>query len=82
MRKLTYTTKLNRYYIGETTSGATNDIFITDGQYVLKLEDCLIWDSETFTLAEFDNIVSTLIESELTGQTFLDLEGWTLEDVA
>ena len=82
MRKLTYTTQSNRYYIGETTSGATNDIFITDGQYVLKLEDCLIWDSETFTLEEFDNIVSTLIESELTGQTFLELDGWTLEDVA
>ena len=82
MRKLTYTTQLNRYYVGATTSGATSDIFITDGQYVLKLEDCLIWDSETFTLEEFDNIVSTLIESELTGQTFLELDGWTLEDVA
>jgi len=82
MRKLTYTTELNRYYIGESTSGATNDIYITDGQYVLKLEDCLIWESSEFTLAEFDDIVSKLIESELTGQTFLDLDGWTLEDVA
>lgn len=82
MRKLEYTTQLNRYYIGESTSGATNDIYITDGQYVLKLEDCLIWDSEDFTLAEFDDIVSKLIETELTGQTFLELDGWTLEDVA
>ncbi|CAB4125695.1 hypothetical protein UFOVP181_451 [uncultured Caudovirales phage] len=82
MRKLTYTTQSNRYYIGETTSGATNDIFITDGKCILKLEDCLIWDSETFTLDEFDDIVSKLIETELTGQTFFDLEGWSLEDVA
>ena len=82
MRKLTYTTQYNRYFTSEVTNGATSDIFITDGQYVLKLEDCLIWDSETFTLEEFDNIVSTLIESELTGQTFLELDGWSLEDVA
>ena len=82
MRKLTYTTQHNRYYVGATTSGSTSDIFITDGQYVLKLEDCLIWDSEDFTLAEFDDIVSTLIEAELTGQTFLGYDGWTLEDVA
>ena len=82
MRKLTYTTESNRYYIGESTSGATNDIYITDGQYVLKLADCLIWDSEDFTLADFDDIVSKLIEHELTGQTFLDLDGWSLEDVA
>ena len=42
MRKLQYTTQLNRYYIGDTTSGATNDILITDGSTTLKLEDCLI----------------------------------------
>ena len=82
MRKLTYTTEANRYFIGETTSGSTSDIYITDGQYVLKLEDCLIWDSEDFTLAEFDDIVGKLIETELTGQTFYELDGWTLEDVA
>jgi hypothetical protein len=82
MRKLTFTTQANRYYIGATTSGATNDIYITDGQYVLKLEDCLIWESEDFTLDEFDNIVSTLVEAELTGQTFLELDGWSLEEVA
>jgi hypothetical protein len=81
MRKLTYTTQLNRYYIGESTSGSTNDILITDGKITLKLEDCLIWESELFTLNDFDDIVGKLIESELTGQTFLDLEGWSLEDV-
>ena len=82
MRTLQYTTQANRYYIGESTSGITNDIYITDGQYTLKLEDCLIWESELFTLNDFDDIVSKLIESELTGQTFLDLEGWSLEEVA
>ena len=81
MRKLTYTKQLNRYYIGASTSGATNDILITDGKQVLKLEDCLIWDSEDFTLDEFDDIVSKLIETELTGQIFFDLEGWSLEEV-
>jgi hypothetical protein len=81
MRTLQYTTQANRYYIGESTSGTTNDIYITDGQYTLKLEDCLIWESELFTLNEFDDIVSKLIESELTGQTFFDLDGWSLEEV-
>jgi hypothetical protein len=81
MRKLTYTKQLNRYYIGASTSGITNDILITDGKQVLKLEDCLIWEESNFTLADFDDIVSKLIEHELTGQIFLDLEGWSLEDV-
>ena len=57
MRKLTYTTQLNRYYIGETTSGATNDILITDGNVTLKLEDCLIWESSEFKLRDFDSTV-------------------------
>jgi len=82
MRKLTYTTQQNRYYVGATTSGATNDIYITDGQYVLKLEDCLIWDSEDFTLDEFDDIVTHLVEEELTGVHFVQYEGWSLEEVA
>lgn len=82
MRKLTYTTKQNRYYVGETTSGTTNDIYITDGQYVLKLEDCLIWDSEDFTLAEFDDIVAHLTEEIFTGVHFVEYEGWSLEEVA
>ena len=81
MRKLTYTTELNRYYVGETTSGATNDIYITDGKCILKLEDCLIWDSEDFTLEEFDDIVTHLVEEELTGVHFVQYEGWSLEDV-
>ena len=58
MRKLTYTTQYNRYFTSEVTNGATNDIFITDGTVTLKLEDCLIWDSEDFTLAEFDETVA------------------------
>lgn len=58
MRKLTYTTKQNRYYVGATTSGATNDIFITDGTVTLKLEDCLIWEASEFKLRDFDETVA------------------------
>jgi hypothetical protein len=61
MRKLTYTTQLNRYYIGETTSGATNDILITDGNTTLKLEDCLIWESSDFNMRDFDETVKRCI---------------------
>ena len=82
MRKLTYTTQYNRYFTSEVTNGATNDIFITDGTVTLKLEDCLIWDSETFTLEEFDDIVAHLTEEIFTGVHFVEYEGWTLEDVA
>ena len=58
MRKLTYTTQSNRYYIGESTSGITNDIYITDGKQTLKLEDCLIWESSEFKLRDFDTTVA------------------------
>lgn len=57
MRKLTYTTQYNRYLITDTTSGATNDIYITDGNATLKLEDCLIWESSEFKLRDFDATV-------------------------
>jgi hypothetical protein len=47
----------NRYFIGETTSGATNDIYLTDGKTTIKLEDCLIWEEELFDDEEFYAIV-------------------------
>jgi hypothetical protein len=50
----------NRYYIGETTSGSTSDIYLTDGTITLKLEDCLIWDSECFEDEEFYDIVANI----------------------
>lgn len=74
MRKLTYTTESNRYFIGESTSGSTNDIYITDGNVTLKLEDCLIWDSEDFTLADFDN---TFARCEVDTEEMREM-GWTI----
>lgn len=47
----------NRYYVGATTSGSTQDIYLTDGVTTVKLEDCLIWDSESFEDKEFYDIV-------------------------
>ena len=74
MRKLTYTTESNRYYVGATTSGSTNDIYITDGKHTLKLEDCLIWESAEFTLADFDD---TLAQCKADAELMADL-GWTI----
>ena len=74
MRKLTYTTQLNRYYVGETTSGATNDIYITDGCTTLKLEDCLIWESSEFKLRDFD---STVKQCKTNTAEMAEM-GWTL----
>jgi hypothetical protein len=48
----------NRYFVSETTSGTTSDIYLTDGTTVVKLEDCLIWDSECFEDAEFYDIIA------------------------
>ena len=74
MRKLTYTTEHNRYYISETTSGSTHDIYITDGTTTLKLEDCLIWDSEEFTVADFD---STVAQCKANAEELAEM-GWTI----
>ena len=74
MRKLQYTTQLNRYYIGDTTSGATNDIYITDGSTTLKLEDCLIWESSEFKLRDFDSTVKQC----KTNTVEMAEMGWTL----
>ena len=68
----------NRYFIGESTSGTTSDIYLTDGVTTIKLEDCLIWDSECFEDAEFYDIVAHLQEQELTGVQFVEYEGWSI----
>jgi hypothetical protein len=68
----------NRYFIGATTSGTTSDIYLTDGVITIKLEDCLIWDSECFEDAEFYDIVAHLQEQELTGVQFVAYEGWSI----
>jgi hypothetical protein len=68
----------NRYFVSETTSGATSDIYLTDGTITLKLEDCLIWDSESFEDEEFYDIVAHLQEEELTGVHFVEYEGWSI----
>jgi hypothetical protein len=73
-RKLTYTTQLNRYFIGDTTSGATNDIYITDGNVTLKLEDCLIWESSEFKMRDFDETVKQC----KTNTAEMAEMGWTL----
>ena len=64
----------NRYYIGATTSGSTNDIYLSDGEITLKLEDCLIWEEEDFTDAEFYDIVE---QCKADAETMADM-GWTI----
>ena len=71
----------NRYFIGETTSGTTSDIYLTDGTTTVKLEDCLIWDSECFEDEEFYDIVKHLNANNGVGVD--GYEGWTIvEEVA
>ena len=67
----------NRYYIGETTSGATNDIYLSDGKHTIMLEDCLIWESECFEDEEFYDILEHLQSTE-DGVGIGDYEGWYL----
>jgi hypothetical protein len=71
-------TQANRYFVSDTTSGTTSDIYLTDGVITIKLEDCLIWDSECFEDAEFYDIVAHLQEQELTGVQFVAYEGWSI----
>jgi len=67
----------NRYFIGETTSGTTSDIYLTDGATVVKLEDCLIWDSECFEDSEFYDILEHL-QSTDNGVGVEEYEGWSI----
>lgn len=64
----------NRYYIGETTSGATNDIYLSDGNVTLKLEDCLIWEESDFTDADF---YDTVAQCKADAETMAEM-GWTI----
>jgi hypothetical protein len=55
MRKLTVSKQHSGYFTCATTSGSTQNIYITDGgKYTLMLEECLIWEDELFDVAEFD----------------------------
>ena len=66
----------NRYFVSETTSGTTSDIYLTDGTTVVKLEDCLIWDSECFEDAEFYDIVAHCTANNNVGVD--GYEGWSI----
>ena len=78
MRKIKIaTTELNRYFIGETTSGSTSDIYLTDGDTIIMLEDCLIFDSEVFEDEEFYDILAHLQQQE-DGCGIDGYEGWRL----
>lgn len=67
----------NRYYIGETTSGATSNIYLTDGEHTIMLEDCLIWEEDAFTDEEFYDILKHLQLQEY-GVGVEEYEGWYL----
>ena len=68
----------NRYYIGETTSGATNDIYLTDGVTTIKLEDCLIWEEASFEDEEFYDIVE---RCKANADEMAEM-GWTIVEEA
>ena len=68
----------NRYMVAETTSGCTSDIYLTDGETTVKLEDCLIWDSGEFEDAEFYDIVAHCKANDNVGVE--EYEGWSIVD--
>lgn len=67
----------NRYFVSDVTCGTTSDVYLTDGEHTLKLEDCLIWDSECFEDEEFYDILQHLQQQEY-GVGVEQYEGWTL----
>jgi hypothetical protein len=67
----------NRYFVSETTSGSTSNVYLTDGVHTLMLEDCLIWDSEVFEDAEFYDILQHVQQQEY-GTGVEEYEGWHL----
>lgn len=80
MRKLTVTQgNYNRYLIAQTTSGATHDYEITDGEHTIMLDDCLIFEQDCFSVREFDDIV-THLQQQQDGVGIDEFEGWTLLD--
>lgn len=67
----------NRFFVGETTSGGTSNIYLTDGKHTIMLEDCLIWESECFEDSEFYDILAHLQQQEY-GVGIEQYEGWHL----
>jgi hypothetical protein len=67
----------NRYFVSETTSGSTSNVYLTDGVHTLMLEDCLIWDSEAFEDEEFYDILQHVQQQEY-GTGVEEYEGWHL----
>jgi hypothetical protein len=74
MRKLTTSKQHCGYFMGETTSGSTDNIYITDGSVTVMLEDCLIWEDENFNLADFDKTVADCKADEANMREL----GWTI----
>jgi hypothetical protein len=70
-------TVYNRYMIAETTSGRTDDIYLSNGEHTIMLEDCLIWEDSEFTDEEANDILEHL-QSTDDGVGVEDYEGWYL----
>jgi hypothetical protein len=67
----------NRYMIDEFTSGRTEDIYLTDGEHTIMLEDCLIWEDTEFTDEDADDILDHLLHTT-DGVGIGEYEGWYL----
>jgi hypothetical protein len=79
MRKIWEQTEAvyNRYMIAATTSGRTHDIYLSNGEHTIMLEDCLIWEDSEFTDDEAEDILEHL-QSTTDGVGIEDYEGWYL----
>jgi len=67
----------NRYFIGESTSGRTEDIYLSNGEHTIMLEDCLIWEDSEFIDDEAEDILTHLLATE-NGVGVEEYEGWYL----
>lgn len=73
-RKLKYTSGgYCRYLNSQYASGSTYAYFVTDGETIIRLDDCLIWET-VFPIDEFDEIVSACQHGSGTDEA----EGWEL----
>jgi len=68
----------NRYLIAETTSGSTNDVYLSDGEHTIMLEDCLIWEDSDFTDEEFYDILGVVQATTAEQRDGTEYEGWHL----
>ena len=68
----------NRYLIAETTSGSTNNIYLSDGEHTIMLEDCLIWEDSEFTDEEFYDILGVVQATTAEQRDGTEYEGWHL----